>query len=167
MGDAEAAAHAARRYVRDCRHRRVLLKIERLNAFNSPTRDLYLSVMQVRKPSFYSHSSVAGLVLSNQTIIWWKGVCLRDMYAAGRPNWTSPLCSNMVDEATQGAQLEFNVWYWEDAALSVCLNRFHDELVVLLERLKAFDLEINARAPFSTTSCRKQQSALHRALFGS
>ena len=46
----EAAAHAARRYVRDCRHRRVLLKIDMRNAFNSLRRDSFLSVARVRTP---------------------------------------------------------------------------------------------------------------------
>ena len=40
-GGCEAAAHAARRYARDCRHRRVLLKIDMRNAFNSLRRDSF------------------------------------------------------------------------------------------------------------------------------
>ena len=40
-GGCEVAAHAARRYVRDCRHRRVLLKIDKRNAFNSLRRDSF------------------------------------------------------------------------------------------------------------------------------
>ena len=43
----EAAAHAAQRYARDCRHRRVLLKIDMRNALNSMRRDSFLSVARV------------------------------------------------------------------------------------------------------------------------
>ena len=42
-----SAAHAARRYVRDCRHRSVLLKIDMRNAFNSLRRDSFMSVAHV------------------------------------------------------------------------------------------------------------------------
>ena len=53
-GGCEAAAHAARRYARDCRHRRVLLKVDMRNAFNSLRRDSFLSVARVRTPGLYS-----------------------------------------------------------------------------------------------------------------
>ena len=49
-GGCEAAAHAAQRYVRDCRHRRVLLKIDIRNAFNSLRKDSFFSVALVRTP---------------------------------------------------------------------------------------------------------------------
>ena len=53
-GGCEAVAHAARRYVRDCRHRRVLLKIDMRYAFNSLRRDSFLSVARVRTPDLYN-----------------------------------------------------------------------------------------------------------------
>ena len=53
-GGCEAAAHAARRYATDCRHRRVLLKIDMRNTFNSLRRDTFLSVARVRTPGLYS-----------------------------------------------------------------------------------------------------------------
>ena len=51
-GGCEAAAHAARRYVRDCRHKRVLLKIDMHNAFNSLRSNSFLSVARVTTPDF-------------------------------------------------------------------------------------------------------------------
>ena len=53
-GGCETAAHAARRYARDCRHRRVLLKIDMRNVFNCLRRDSFLSVARVRTPGLYS-----------------------------------------------------------------------------------------------------------------
>ena len=47
MGGGSACA---RRYVRDCRHIRVLLKIDMRSAFNSLKRDSFLSVARVRTP---------------------------------------------------------------------------------------------------------------------
>ena len=43
-GGCEAGTHAARRYARDRRPRRVLLKVDMRNAFNSLRRDSFLSV---------------------------------------------------------------------------------------------------------------------------
>ena len=53
-GGCEAAAHAAQHYARDCRYRRVLLKTDMHNVFNSLRRDSFLSVACVRTPGFYS-----------------------------------------------------------------------------------------------------------------
>ena len=50
VGDARRQRMQPRRYVRDCRHRRVLLKIDMSNAFNSLRRDSFLSVARVRTP---------------------------------------------------------------------------------------------------------------------
>ena len=38
-------------------------------------------------------SPVAGLLISNQIILWRRGVCLEDGNSVGRPNWTRTLCS--------------------------------------------------------------------------
>ena len=87
---------------------------------------------------------MAGLFLSNQIILWRGGVCLRDRYPAGRPNWTRTLALS-VDEAARGVQSEFNVWYLDDATLGDSPERVHNDLVVLvlLERLRAIGLEVN------------------------
>ena len=92
-GGCQAAAHAARRYARDCRHRRVLLKIDMRNAFNSLRRDSFLSVARVRTPGLYSllwqaYSSPTRLFFGEE-----GGVCFGDGHSAGRPNWTRTLCS--------------------------------------------------------------------------
>ncbi|WP_240543054.1 hypothetical protein, partial [Solihabitans fulvus] len=52
-GGCEAAAHAARRYMTDCNHKRVLLKIDMRNAFNTLRRDSFLSVARTRFPGIY------------------------------------------------------------------------------------------------------------------
>ena len=54
-GGCEAVAHAARRYVRDCRHRRVHLKIDMRIAFNSLRMDSFLCVARVRTRDAKKH----------------------------------------------------------------------------------------------------------------
>ena len=48
-----------------------------------------------------------------------------------------------VDEAAWDVQSEFNVWYLDDANLGDSPERVHNDLVVLLERLRAIGLEVN------------------------
>ena len=96
-GGYEAAAHEARRYVRDIvategsfwRSTCVMHLI-----FNSLRRDPFLSVERVRTPDLYTlQSSVARLFLSNQIILWRGGVCLTDRHSAGKSNWIRLFCS--------------------------------------------------------------------------
>ena len=46
-----------------------------------------------------------------------------------------------VDESSRGVQSEFNEWYLDDATLGDSPERVYDDLVVLLERLRAIGLE--------------------------
>ena len=66
-GGCEAAAHAARRYARDCCHRRILLKIDMRNAFNSLRRGSFLYVACVSTPRLYSLLWQARLSSSSPT----------------------------------------------------------------------------------------------------
>ena len=96
-GGCKAAAHAVRRYVRDCRHRRVLLKIGMRNAFNSMRRNSLLSAALVRTPGLYSlrwqaYSSPTQ-AYSSPVFFGEERVCFRDRHSAGRPYWTRTLCS--------------------------------------------------------------------------
>ena len=48
-----------------------------------------------------------------------------------------------VNEAARGVQSEFNVWYLDDATLGDSPEKVYNDLVVLLERLRAIGLEVN------------------------
>ena len=140
-GGCVAATHAARRYVRDCRNRRVLLKIDMRNAFNSLRRDSFLSVARVRTPGLYNLQWQAP---SSPTRLFFgeEGFASETGIQQGDPIGPA-LFALSVDEAARGVQSEFNVWYLDDATLGDSQERVHDDLVVLLERLRAIGLEIN------------------------
>ena len=133
---------ASRRYVRECRHRRVLLKLDMRNAFNSPRRDSFLSVARFRTPGLYSllwqaYSSPTRLFFGEEGFASERGI------QQGGPIGPA-LFALSVDEAARGVQSELNVWYFDDVTLRdlvVPLN--HDDLVVLLERLRAIGLQVN------------------------
>ena len=156
-GGCETAAHAARRYVRDCRHRRVLLKNMR-NAFNSLRRDSFLSVARVRTPGLYNllwqaYSFTTRLFFGEEGFASEKGIQQGDPIEPA-------LIALSFDVAARGVQSEFNVWYLDDATLGDSLERVHDDLVVLLERLRAIGLEVNGSKCELTilkTACRRQR----------
>ena len=64
-----------------------------------------------------------------------------------RSRWTrSPaIFALSVDEAAGGVQSEFNVWYLDDATLGDSPESVPNDLVVLLETLRAIDLEVDGR----------------------
>ena len=164
-GGCEAAAHAAQRYVRDCRNRRVLLKIDMRNAFNSLRRDSFLSAARVRTPGLYN---LLWQVYSSPTRLFFgkKGFASETGIQQGDPIGPT-LFALSVDEASQGVQSEFNVWYFDDATLGDSSERVHDDLVVLLERLRAIGLEVNGskcELTILNDSMTEATDALFRAL---
>ena len=107
-GWCEAAVHAARPYVRDCRHRRVLLKINKCNAFNTLRRDSFLSVARVTTPALCSllwqaYSSPTRLFFSEEGFASETGI--RQGGTIG-----PALFALSVDEEARGVQSKFNVW---------------------------------------------------------
>ena len=157
-GGCEAAAHAARRYARDCHHRRVLLKIDMRNAFNSLKRDSFLSVVRVRTPGLYSllwqaYSSSTRLFFGEEGFASETGIQQGDPIGPA-------LFALSVDEAARGIQSEFNVWYLDDATLGNSPETVYYDLVVLLERFRAIagrSMEANVSSPSSMTGCRRQR----------
>ena len=97
-GGCEAAAHAARRYARDCDHRRVLLKIDMHNAFNSLRRDSFLSMSRVRQPGLYSllwqaYSSPTRLFLGEEGMGIQQGDPIRPALFVLSVDEAAPRCS--------------------------------------------------------------------------
>ena len=104
----EVAAYATRRYARDCRYRRVLLKIDMRNPFNSLRRDSFLSVAHIRTPGFYSllwqaYSSPTRLFFGEEFFSSETGIPQRNPIGPA-------FFALTVDEATRDAQPEFNAW---------------------------------------------------------
>ena len=140
-GGCEASAHAAQRYVRDCRHRRVLLMINMRNAFNSLRRDSFLSVARIRTPGLYN---LLWLAYSSPTRLFFGKDGFASETGIQQEDPIGPtLFALSVDEAARGVLSEFNIWYLDDATLGDSPERVHDDLVVLVERLRAIGLEVN------------------------
>lgn len=141
-GGCEAAAHAARRYLKDCSHRRVLLKVDMCNAFNCLRRDSFLSVARSRASGLYrllwqAYSSPSRLFFGEEGFSSETGIQQGDPMGPA-------LFALTVDEIARGVQSEFNVWYLDDATLGDSPERVHEDLRVLMDRLRAIGLEINS-----------------------
>ena len=112
-------------------------------AFNSLRRDLFLSVARVRTPGlnnllWQGYSSPTRLFVGEERIALETGIQQGDPIGHA-------LFVISVDEAARGVQSEFNVWYLDDTTLRDSQERVQDDLVVLLERLRAIGLEFNGR----------------------
>ena len=157
-----AAAHAARRYVRDCRHRRVHLKIDMHNAFNSLRRDSFLSVARV---GTHALDSLRWQAYSSPTRLFFgeEGFASETCIQQGDP--IGPILFALsVEEAARDVQSEFNAWYLDEAALIDSPERVHDELGVLHERLRLIGLEVNGNK-FELTILNDSMPEATEALF--
>lgn len=142
QGGCEAAVHAARRYIRDCVHRRVLLKVDMRNAFNCLRRDAFLSVARARTASLFkllwqAYSTPSTLFFGEERLVSETGIQQGDPFGPA-------LFALTVDEAARGVQSEFNAWYLDDATLGDSPEKVRDDLVVLLDKLAAIGLEVNS-----------------------
>ena len=113
------------------------------NAFIILRRDSFLSMVHVRTPALYSLLAVAGLLLSNQIILWRERVFASETGIQQGDPIGPALFALSADEAARGIQSEFNVWYLDDAIVGDSPERVHNDLVVLLKRLRAIGLEVN------------------------
>ena len=114
-GGCEAAAHAARCYIRDCRHRSILLNIDMRNTFNSLRRETFLSVARVRTRGFYN---LLWQAYSSQTRSFFgeEGFASETGIQQGAPIGPAFFALS-VDEAARGVQTELNVRYFDDLTM--------------------------------------------------
>ena len=87
-------------------------------------------------------SFVAGLLLTNQIILSRGGVCLRDSHSAVRANWTCSFCS-IGWWSSPSCLVWIQCVALDNATLGDSPENVHNDLVVLLERLRVIELEVN------------------------
>ena len=141
-GGCEAAAHAARRCLKDCGHRRVLLKIDMRNAFNCLRRDRFLSVARSRAAELYrllwqAYSAPSALFFGESRLRSETGIQQGDPFGPA-------LFALAVDEAARSVDTEFSVWYLDDATLGDAPERVLEAARSLLTKLDALGLEVNS-----------------------
>ena len=141
-GGCEAAVHAARRYVRDCFHKRVLLKLDMRNAFNCLRRDTFLTVARSRAPGVFK---LLWQAYSEPSALFYGGELLRSATGIQQGDPFGPaLFSLGIDEIAREVDSEFNVWYLDDATLGDSPERVLEDVRRMLGRLSAAGLEVNS-----------------------
>ena len=117
-GGAEAAVHVVRTFITnniDSNDRKVIVKLDMMNAFNSVPRDHVLQTYLDRTPeivklSFLAYSKPSSVIASGHSITSSTGV------QQGDP--IGPLLFALaVDQIASGVDSEQNVWYLDDATI--------------------------------------------------
>ncbi|CAE1314236.1 unnamed protein product [Acanthosepion pharaonis] len=139
----ETAVHATRSFFGNTSptYRRILLKLDMKNAFNSIRRDHALEVCHRRTPSIfklahlsYSHPSM--LIASDNIISSATGIQQDDPLG--------PLLFLMaVDGVARSIVSPFNIWYLDDATLGGSIEGVTADLRRVIPALSLLGLEIN------------------------
>ena len=109
----------------------------------------------VRTPSLYSLLCQA-YSFSTRLFFGEEGFASETGIQQGTPIGPS-LFTLSVDEAARSVQSEFNVWYLNETTLGDSSERVHEDLVVLLKRLRVIVIRANVSSTFSMTKCRRQR----------
>ena len=109
LGGCEAAVHAARKYINGTRERRVFIKIDMRNAFNSIRRDTILSVARERIPRLYpllwqAYARPSALLFGENVISSATGLQQGDPCGPA-------LFSLGVDEPVRSINSELSIWF--------------------------------------------------------
>ena len=160
-GGCEAAAHAFRAFVQssDVHENNVLIKLDMQNAFNTVRRDHFLEVCSSRAPSILHLASTAyatssNLVIGNETILSETGVQQDDPLGP-------VLFALAVDEIAWSVRSPINIWYLDDATISVPVESVCEDLRRIIPMLSDIGLEVNpTKSEVSNVFCDNFQSVL-------
>ena len=141
-GGSEAAVHSARTYISKATEKRVLVKIDMRNAFNSIRRDVLLRVAREQMPTLYpllwqAYSKPSTLFYGETVILSATGLQQGDPVGPA-------LFSLGVDAAANRPEAELNIWYLDDATLGGPVETVLSDLTNVITDLRDAGLEINS-----------------------
>ena len=142
-GGCKAAVHAARHYLLDATHRRVIFKVDMANAFNTIRQDVFLSAARERVPDLYellwqAYSEPTSLFYGETGLVSATGIQQGDPFGPA-------LFSLGIDRLTREVETEFNVWYLDDGTLGDSPDKVILCVRKLVEDLREVGLEVNQR----------------------
>ena len=140
-GGCEAAAHAARRYIGEASHRRVLFKIDMANAFNCLRRDVFLSAAREKAPEIYrllwqAYSAPSTLFYGDTNLSSESGIQQGDPFGPA-------LFSLGIDRLIQGLNCELNIWYLDDGSIGDSPEKVLSCVEKLIRDLNEIGLVVN------------------------
>lgn len=137
----EAAAHAARRYLGEASHRRVIFKVDMTNAFNCLRRDVFLAAARRRVPGIFrllwqAYSGPRTLFYGDTSLVSATGIQQGDPFGPA-------LFSLGIDDLTRRIDTEFNVWYLDDGTIGDSPDKVLTCVRRLVDDLREVGLEVN------------------------
>ena len=137
----EAAAHAARRYLGEASHRRVIFKVDMANAFNCLRRDVFLAAARRRVPGLFrllwqAYSGPRTLFYGDTSLVSATGIQQGDPFGPA-------LFSLGIDDLTRRIDTEFNVWYLDDGTIGDSPDKVLACVRRLIDDLREVGLEVN------------------------
>ena len=140
-GGCEAAVHATRRYLKCTRERRVILKLDMRNAFNTIRRDTFLTEARERIPTLYpllwqAYAKPTALLFGDTIIPSATGLQQGDPVGPA-------LFSLGVDSVSRNIKSELNVWFLDDATVGGPIDDVLADLTTITAELARRGLEIN------------------------
>ena len=139
-GGAEAAVHAARRFLQDMPSDHAVVKLDFANAFNSVRRDCVLSAVQSMCPALYSfvysaYAASSNLLWGDRTVTSAEGV------QQGDPLGPLLFCLVLHQQSVH-LRSEFQVLYLDDVTLGgSCEDLIHD--IQVMRDAAALGLSLN------------------------
>ena len=140
-GGCEAAAHAARKYLRGTTEKRVLFKVDMANAFNSIRRDVFLRVAREKARGLYrmlwqAYSESSTLFFGDTNLVSATGLQQGDPFGPA-------LFSLGIDSLVRMVDTEFNVWYLDDGTIGDSPEKVFSCVRKLIDDLAETGLELN------------------------
>lgn len=141
-GGCEAAVHACRTYIKSNRgNRKVILKIDFKNAFNSVERDEMLRNIRMKSPSIYPFMWQC---YSSSSILFFGKDQIMSEVGAQQGDPCGPLAfSLIIQPIIENLLSELNIWYLDDGTLGGDPETILNDLKYIIQECKKIGLEIN------------------------
>lgn len=137
----EAAAHAARVYIKNMSYEKALVKLDFANAFNSVRRDAALQAVYRNFPSLYPfiescYSVTSKLLFGDHEIDSCEGVQQGDPLAPF-------LFCLVIKEVTEALSSELNIWFLDDGTLAGTTESLLEDISKIKDMGESLGLSLN------------------------
>ena len=140
-GGSEAAAHAARHYLKSNTQDKVFLKLDIKNAFNTMNRDVILQKVKEEIPSLYN---LIWQAYSKPSHLFYRNHILSSETGLQQGDPSGPaLFSLGLNDIIKKLKSEINLWYLDDSNMAGSPQVVLEDLRLLVTELNKIGLSIN------------------------
>ncbi|XP_055353426.1 uncharacterized protein LOC129599261 [Paramacrobiotus metropolitanus] len=141
-GGAEAAVHAARKFVRDdCSEVQVVLKLDFANAFNTVRRDVMLKKVAEVPPQYYAFISAA---YSTPSSLFCGDQIIASAHGIQQGDPLGPLLFCLISaNLSRELQSELNIWFLDDGTCGGDPDTVLGDFMTILGKARTLGLQLN------------------------